>query len=109
MIDGYKNNRKTGKRVMSDEDDEIDDGIIDITRRDLNRDDPKNKGLFKNISFQKHSLFSCSLSLSLHSPIHLPFFHRLDESPSAPLIIDEHSNDHHDVQNFTGNNLCIIY
>ncbi len=54
---------------MSDEDDQIEDENIDLARHDLNQENSSSKGLFKNISFRKHSLFSCSLSLSLHSPI----------------------------------------
>ena len=106
MVDRYRKDHTSGKRVMSDEDDQNANEITDMTRRHLNRNDLKENGLFKNKSFRKHSLLSYSLSLSLYSPIHFYFYH-LDDSTPALLILDEHANDHNDAQNFTGNNLCL--
>ena len=73
MVDAYKNNHKTKKRILFDEDHQIELEIVDITQRDLHEDNPKNKGLLKNIYVRKHSLFSYYLSLPLHALIHFVF------------------------------------
>ncbi|CAF4110272.1 unnamed protein product [Rotaria magnacalcarata] len=59
LTSGYKHNRNSGKHVISDDDDEIEEEeTIHVTRGRSNTDCPKNT----------------------------------DDSPAAPLVIDEHSN-----------------
>ncbi|CAF4259510.1 unnamed protein product, partial [Rotaria magnacalcarata] len=59
LASGYKHNRNSGKHVISDDDDEIEEEeTIHVTRGRSNTDCPKNT----------------------------------DDSPAAPLVIDEHSN-----------------
>ncbi|CAF4538903.1 unnamed protein product, partial [Rotaria socialis] len=71
----YKHNRNSGKHVISDDDDEIEEEeTIHVTRGRSNTDCPKNT----------------------------------DDSPAAPLVIDEHSSNDHNTQENRANVLSNV-
>ncbi len=54
LVSGYKQNSKNQKRIISDDDDEVDTiAIIDTAPMNLTQNIIQDKGLFNNIEYQE--------------------------------------------------------